>query len=138
MLIDGFEFPEELLYDPEKHIWVSLNENIAIIGITSLGQYLAGKIFQISVKEKGSIVTPRTIIFTIESAKWIGRFRLPVEGVVLEINEEVIKKPEIINKDPYKAWIIKIYVNNLNEFRNSLKKIHEVKKNFEDEIRRLT
>ncbi|MGC9106481.1 MAG: glycine cleavage system protein H [Thermoprotei archaeon] len=108
MNINGFEFPEDLLYYPEEHVWIKVEGDVITVGITSLGQYMAGKIFQVTTKKVGEKVSSRSVLFTIESPKWVGKFRLPFEGEVVEVNEAVVKDPSLINKEPYKAWVLKI------------------------------
>ena len=134
MQIEGFDFPDDLLYYPEEHVWIKSEEDLLVIGITSLGQYMAGKIFQVSVKPKGTKITPRTVVFTLESAKWIGKFRLPIEGEIVEVNEEVIKNPSLINEKPYEAWIVKVK-GSIKE--GKVMKIEEALKIFENDAKRV-
>ena len=134
MNINGFEFPEDLYYYPDEHVWIKVEGDVITIGITSLGQYMAGKIFQVTTKEKGDKVNYKTVLFTIESPKWVGKFRLPVEGEILEVNEAVLKNPTLINEKPYEAWIIKVKGSWSSE---KFKKINEVSKIFEEESKRV-
>ncbi|AEB94767.1 MAG: glycine cleavage system protein H [Metallosphaera sp.] len=135
MEINGFSFPEELLYDPEKHVWLKLDGNLATLGITDLGQYMTGKIFQVSTKNVGDKITSRTPVFTIESAKWVGKFRFPITGEVIEVNKEVIDNSGLLNEDPYKNWIVKIKVDSID--RNAFKPLSEVIQLFEREAGRI-
>jgi glycine cleavage system H lipoate-binding protein len=134
MNISGFDFPEDLLYDEEKHVWVKEEGDEIKVGITSLGQYMAGKIFQVSTKNEGEEVTPRSTIFSVESAKWIGKFRLPINGKIIEVNKEVIDNPGIINEKPYDAWIVKIKVES---FTKKLKTLSEAAEKFKEEAERV-
>ncbi len=134
MNISGFDFPEDLLYDEEKHVWVKEEGDEIKVGITSLGQYMAGKIFQVSTKNEGEEVTPRSTIFSVESAKWIGKFRLPINGKIIEVNKEVIDNPGINNEKPYDAWIVKIKVES---FTKKLKTLSEVAEKFKEEAERV-
>ena len=134
MKVGDFEFPEGLYYYPEEHVWVKIEGDVITVGITSLGQYMAGKIFQVTTKSKGEKVTSRSVLFTLESAKWIGKFRLPVEGEIVDVNEEVLKNPALINERPYDAWIVKI--------KGSIKKeklltTNEAIKVFEEDVKRI-
>lgn len=134
MNINGFEFPEDLLYYPEEHVWIKAEGDVITVGITSLGQYMAGKIFEVSTKSKGEKVNQRTVVFTLESAKWVGKFRLPVEGEIVEVNESVVKNPALLNEKPYEAWIIKIKGKYDDK---KFKKLQEVSKLFEAESSRV-
>ncbi|QGA54233.1 glycine cleavage system protein H [Sulfolobus sp. E5-1-F] len=138
MKILGFTFPDDLLYEPEKHVWIRIEDNNVIsIGVTDLGQYMAGKIFQVTVKQKGEKVNGRSILFSIESAKWIGKFRLPIEGEVFDVNENVVKNPSLINERPYDSWIIKIRIVDVDVVKRTFKPIQEVYKQFEEEAKRV-
>lgn len=138
MQLGQFQFPEELLYDPERHLWFRFQGNVVEVGVTSLGQYMAGKIFQVVVKGRGEKVNPRSVVFSLESAKWIGKFRLPLEGEVIDRNEEVIKNPSLLNLSPYSAWIVKIKVEDVERSKSKLKTVEEAKGAFEDEVKRLS
>ena len=135
MQVEGFEFPDELYYYPEEHVWVKIEGDVITVGITSLGQYMAGKIFQVTAKNKGEKVTPRSVLFTLESAKWVGKFRLPIEGEIIDVNENVLKNPTLINERPYEAWIVKIKGNIKKE---KLLPAGEAVKIFETDIKRIT
>ncbi|EZQ01809.1 MULTISPECIES: glycine cleavage system protein H [Acidianus] len=135
MEIKGFVFPDDLLYDEEKYIWIKdEGEDIISVGITDIGQYMAGKIFQVEVKQKGEEVNPKTTIFTLESAKWVGKFRLPINGEILDINDTVVKNPDLLNENPYSSWIVKLKVT---EFQKRFKRLEEVKEFFEKEADRI-
>lgn len=134
MKVGDFEFPEGLYYYPEEHVWVKIEGDVITVGITSLGQYMAGKIFQVTTKSKGEKVTSRSVLFTLESAKWIGKFMLPAEGEIVDVNEKVLKNPVLINERPYDAWIVKI--------KGSIKKeklltTNEAIKVFEEDVKRI-
>ncbi|MCG3108088.1 Glycine cleavage system H protein [Metallosphaera sp. J1] len=135
MQINGFSFPEDLLYDPEKHVWAKLEGNVLTLGVTDLGQYMTGKIFQVSAKNVGEKINPRTPVFTVESAKWIGKFRFPIQGEVIEVNKRVLDNASLLNDDPYGSWIVKIRVEEMD--RNSFKPLSEVKEIFEKEASRI-
>lgn len=133
MQVEGFDFPDNLLYYPEEHVWLKTEGEIITIGITSLGQYMAGKIFQVTTKNKGEKVNSKTVVFTLESAKWIGKFRLPIEGEIIEINEEVLKNPALLNEKPYEAWIVKIKGN----IKGKVLPVSEAVKIFENDAKRV-
>jgi len=52
-----------------------------------------------------------SVIFTSESTKWIGKFRLPAEGEMIDVNENALKNPTLINEKPYDTYIVKIKEN---------------------------
>ncbi len=137
MKVGNFSFPDDLLYDTDKHVWIKIEGDVVTVGMTDMGQYIAGKIFQVTVKEPNEKVNSRSNLFTLESAKWIGKFRLPLEGEVIESNKEVIEDPSRINKDPYSSWIVKVKVSDPAQVRSKFKDIKASLPDFEREASRL-
>jgi glycine cleavage system H protein len=111
MIYYGCDIPEELYYQPEYDSWVRFEEDSeAILGMTDIAQTAAGKLLQIRFKSIGKKIKAGQSGATIESAKWVGPFRLPFEAEILETNEETFKKDILIaNKDPYgQGWLLKV------------------------------
>jgi glycine cleavage system H protein len=108
MKIDRYHFPEELLYDAE-HNWARIEGNIATIGLTDLGQDLAGEIVYAEVPRVGRDITAGDPFMSIESGKWVGRVKAIVSGKITEANEEIEWESTIINEDPYgDGWFAKV------------------------------
>ena len=108
--------PENLKYAKTDE-WVKLEGNMATIGISDYAQdQLSDIVFIEFNKDKGESVKKNDILATIESVKAAGDVNSPVSGKVLEINENLVDRPEFLNEDPYeKAWMIKIEVNDTTE-----------------------
>lgn len=136
MEIEGFKFPDDLLYDPERHIWVRREGDHLTIGITDLGQYMAGRLFGLEVNTEGKF-TRRTPVFSVESAKWIGKYRLPFDGEVREVNREVVSDPGRINQDAYGSWIVKVVPENMDEALSKFKDINASAERFRQEALRV-
>ena len=79
------------------------------------GQTAAGKILSLKTFPVGKSVRKDHTFGTIESGKYVGPMKAPVSGEVVEINQEVLKDPSIINDAPYKNWIILIKPTNIEE-----------------------
>jgi glycine cleavage system H protein len=108
MEIDGYKFPEELLYDRE-HNWVRLEGNTATIGMSDFGQDLAGEIVYAEVPRVGREITQGEPFMSLESGKWVGRVKAIVSGKILEANEEIEWESTIINEDPYgEGWFAQV------------------------------
>ncbi|QKQ99237.1 glycine cleavage system protein H [Metallosphaera tengchongensis] len=135
MEIKGFSFPEELLYDSEKHVWAKVEGQYVTLGITDLGQYMTGKIFQVTAKNVGEKIGPRTPVFTLESAKWVGKFRFPIKGEIVEVNQEALDNPGKVNEKPYDTWIVRIKVEEME--REAFKPLEQVRSEFEREASRV-
>ena len=105
-------FPENLRYTKD-HEWVSLNGNIATIGITDFAQRELGDIVYIDISAKGKSLNAEEVFGTVEAVKTVSDLFLPVAGAITEINPLLDSKPELVNSDPYgDGWMVKITVNN--------------------------
>ena len=111
MEIDGYTFPEDLLYDKE-HNWARLEGNTATIGMTDFGQDLAGEIVYAEVPRVGREITQGEPFMSLESGKWVGRVKAIVSGKIAEANEEIEWESTIINEDPYgEGWFARVEVS---------------------------
>jgi len=106
--------PENLKYTKE-HEWVSLEGDIATIGITDFAQRELGDIVYVEVDTEGEELDQDEVFGTVEAVKTVSDLFVPVAGEVIEFNEALEDEPELINKDPYgKGWIIKLKVKDLS------------------------
>jgi len=102
--------PENLKYTKE-HEWVSLEGDVATIGITDFAQRELGDIVYVEVDTEGEELDQDEVFGTVEAVKTVSDLFVPVAGEVIEFNESLEDEPELINKDPYgKGWIIKLKV----------------------------
>jgi len=107
--------PENLKYTKD-HEWLRVEGDLGYVGITDYAQHELGDIVFIEIETVGEILQKHDSFGTIEAVKTVSDMYLPVGGEVLEFNEELTTKPEIINQDPYdKGWIIKIKIQNNSE-----------------------
>lgn len=105
-------FPQNLKYTKD-HEWISIDGDIAIIGITDFAQHELGDIVYVDIDSKGKTLPAETVFGTIEAVKTVSDLFLPVSGTVSEVNPILEKEPEKVNTDPYgDGWIIKMKVNN--------------------------
>jgi len=102
--------PENLKYTRE-HEWISVEGDVAIIGITSFAQGELGDIVFVEIETEGETLDKGETFGTIEAVKTVSDLFMPVGGKVLEINPALESSPELVNKDPYGAgWLIKISI----------------------------
>jgi glycine cleavage system H protein len=105
-------FPENLRYTKD-HEWVSLDGNMATIGITDFAQRELGDIVYVEVETVGKSLEAGAVFGTVEAVKTVSDLFLPVSGTVTEINPALAGAPELVNTDPYgKGWMIKMSVKN--------------------------
>ncbi|MCD6107702.1 MAG: glycine cleavage system protein GcvH [Caldisericaceae bacterium] len=114
----GYKLKEGIFYAKSDE-WVSLNEDIATVGISDYAQDKLGDIVYLEEVTKGKKVKQGEVFTTIESVKAASDLNAPVSGEVIEVNADVVSTPSIINQDPYdKGWIVKIKVENPSEVNN--------------------
>ena len=105
--------PASLRYTKE-HEWVSLEGNIATIGITDFAQGELGDIVYVDIATKGKNLTAEEVFGTVEAVKTVSDLFLPVRGTITEVNTALEAAPELVNTDPYGAgWMIKMSVDNI-------------------------
>ena len=103
-------FPENLRYTKD-HEWISLDGNIATIGITDFAQRELGDIVYIDIKTKGNTLSAEEVFGTVEAVKTVSDLFLPITGTITEINPLLDTQPELVNTDPYgMGWMIKMTV----------------------------
>jgi glycine cleavage system H protein len=110
-------FPKDLKYT-KNHEWLRVNGDEAYVGITDFAQKELGDIVFIEVETIGESLNKEEVFGTIEAVKTVSDMYMPVSGEVIEFNDELGSKPEIINTDPYnKGWVIKIRITNPEELK---------------------
>lgn len=101
-------FPKELKYTND-HEWVMIDGDIATIGITEFAQRELGDIVFVEVETLGETIASGDVFGTVEAVKTVSDLFMPLEGQIIEFNEELESSPEIVNDDPYGAgWMIRI------------------------------
>ena len=110
--------PKELKYTKE-HEWVSVDSDIATIGITNHAQEQLGDIVFVELPEVQSRVSQDDTFGVVEAVKTVADLFAPVSGNVTEINTALEESPDLINSDPYGAgWIIKVAIDDLEEYND--------------------
>lgn len=95
------------------HEWVRLQGGVGRIGITDHAQQQLGDVVFVELPKVGSAVTAGARFGTVESVKAVSELFSPVTGKVTAVNDELAKKPETVNSDPYgAAWMIEVQVAN--------------------------
>ena len=99
--------PKELKYS-KSHEWVHYDGDDVVIGITDYAQDSLGDLVFVNLPEVEDELTAGEALGDVESVKAVSDIISPVSGKVTEINEELLDSPELLNSDPYGAWIIKV------------------------------
>lgn len=100
----------------KDHEWVRVEGNEAYIGITDFAQNQLGDIVYVELPEVSLNVEKDEVVCAVESVKTAADIISPVSGKVIAVNEELADQPEMINEDPYSAWIMQIELSDPSEF----------------------
>ncbi len=112
--------PANLKYTKE-HEWIRLEGEIAFVGITDYAQSELGEIVFVEVETVGETLNEGEVFGTVEAVKTVSDLYLPVEGEILEFNEELESNPELVNDDPYgKGWMVKVGVSDVAQLDSLL------------------
>lgn len=110
---------ENLRY-ADSHEWVKIEGDIAFVGITDYAQHALGSIVYVDMPEVGDEVTAGEEFGAVESVKAASDLISPVSGEVIEINEALEDEPELVNKDAFENWIMKVRVSDPGEVEGLL------------------
>lgn len=99
--------PENLRYT-KTHEWFLEEEGAVTVGLTDYAQDALGDLVFVNLPMPGDPVTAGQPFADVESVKAVSDVYSPVSGVVKELNEALLDAPELINQDPYGAWLIRV------------------------------
>ena len=103
--------PVNLKYTKD-HEWISIEGDVATVGITDFAQGELGDIVYVEIEKIGENFSKEEVFGTVEAVKTVSDLFMPLTGEIIDINEELNEKPELVNEDPYgQGWMIKIKVN---------------------------
>ena len=112
--------PANLKYTKD-HEWVLINGNVATVGITDFAQHELGDIVFIESETVGEELGHGEVFGTVEAVKTVSDLFMPVSGTVLEKNEELDAKADLVNTDPYgQGWMVKVELSDASEVNNLL------------------
>ena len=112
--------PSQLKYTKD-HEWISLEGDIATVGITDFAQRELGDIVYVEVETVGETLNADEVFGTVEAVKTVSDLFLPVSGEIIEFNESLEDMPEEVNLNPYsKGWMIKMKVSNIDDLSTLL------------------
>jgi glycine cleavage system H protein len=105
----------------KEHEWIKIDQGVAIIGISDFAQEQLGDIVSIELPKAGGIFKQGQTMAIVDSVKASSDIYAPISGEIIEVNEELIETPEMINQSPYDSgWIAKIRPSNMEEEFESL------------------
>jgi glycine cleavage system H protein len=108
----------------KEHEWVEIKDDgLAIIGISHFAQEQLDDIVSIELPKAGSVFRRGQTIAIVDSVKASSDIYAPLSGEIIQVNEGLVEKPEMINQSPYDlGWIVKIKPSNMEEFESLMTK----------------
>jgi glycine cleavage system H protein len=107
--------PANLKYTKD-HEWISIEGDVATVGITDFAQGELGDIVYVEIETVGKALEANAVFGTVEAVKTVSDLFLPVSGTILELNPALNGNPELVNSDPYgEGWMIKMKVDNISD-----------------------
>jgi len=107
--------PSNLKYTKD-HEWISIDGDIATVGITDFAQGELGDIVYVEVETVDETLDKEEIFGTVEAVKTVSDMLLPLSGEIIDFNESLETEPEKVNSDPFgEGWMIKIKFNKPEE-----------------------
>ena len=106
------QFPTDLLYTKD-HEWVRFEGDEVLIGITEYAQQQMGDIVFAELPAVGDTLAQGAILANIESVKAVSEVFAPVAGQVSAVNDQLASAPELLNTNPYGAWIARLRVSDV-------------------------
>lgn len=112
--------PSELKYTKD-HEWISIEGDIATVGITDFAQGELGDIVYVEVETLDETLDKEEVFGTVEAVKTVSDLFLPLSGEIIEFNESLEEEPENVNTDPYgDGWMIKLKMSDPSEVEELL------------------
>jgi len=112
--------PSNLKYTKD-HEWVSIDGEIATVGITDFAQKELGDIVYVEVETLDQTLAKDDVFGTVEAVKTVSDLFLPLSGEIIEFNDDLESNPDTVNGDPYgKGWMVKVKFSNASEIEDLL------------------
>jgi glycine cleavage system H protein len=112
--------PANLKYTKD-HEWVSIDGDVATVGITDFAQKKLGDIVYVEVETLDQKLTKDEVFGTVEAVKTVSDLFLPLSGEIIEFNDSLESDPEKVNTDPYgDGWMVKVKFSDASEIETLL------------------
>ena len=96
-------------YYTETHEWVAVDGNVATVGISDYAQAQLGDVVFLDLPKTGEKLSQGQTFGVVESVKAASDLYSPVQGTVVEVNQQASESPDVVNRDPYgQGWLVKV------------------------------
>lgn len=123
----------EGLYYTKDHEWLKVEGEEAYIGLSDFAQDQLGDIVYVELPEVDDEFAKEEAFAAVESVKAAADVYMPVDGRIVDVNEELLDDPALINQDPYEAWIVKIELTDKSQI-DELMTSEEYEKFVDEEV----
>lgn len=107
----------------KEHEWITMKENLAIVGITNFAQKQLGDVVSVELPKVGDEFKQMEVMAIIDSVKASSDIYCPVDAEIIETNDELLDHPELVNQSPYESgWIVKIKPLNSSQINGLMTK----------------
>ena len=107
----------------KQHEWVSMEEEVATVGITKHASEMLGDVVFVELPDKGKIIEKDSQAGVVESTKAASDIYSPIAGEIVDTNQSIVDDPATVNKDPEgSAWFFKIKIKNKSELDELMSK----------------
>ena len=113
--LNELHLPDDIRYTDE-HEWARISGDIARIGVSDYAQDQLGDIVFVELPAVGDTIARGEVFGTLESVKAVSELYLPLSGEVVAVNTALTDAPELINQDPYAAWIVEVRPTDAGEY----------------------
>jgi glycine cleavage system H protein len=108
-------FPENFKYTKD-HEWISVEADVATVGITDFAQSELGDIVFVDISTQGETLNQNDVFGTVEAVKTVSDLYMPVSGQILEVNPGLEDAPESVNSDAYgSGWMVKVKLSDASQ-----------------------
>lgn len=105
----------------QSHEWVHIEDDIAIVGITDYAQTLLGELVYVELPDVGDVIDRDEDCAVVESVKAASDVYCPLSGMVIEVNEDLMDNPSLVNQAPYEeGWMFKLRLDKPEEIEDLL------------------
>jgi len=112
--------PQNLKYTKD-HEWISVEGEVATVGITDFAQGELGDIVYVEIETEGESLEQEEVFGSVEAVKTVSDLFMPVSGEIIEFNKKLESDPELVNSDPFgEGWMVKVKLSDKSELDNLL------------------
>jgi glycine cleavage system H protein len=120
-VVENYNFPDDLYYHAEEHLWLRQGDEGVTVGVDALAQDALGTIVHLAIHQPGQTVSRGDQIGSLEAEKMVSPLIAPVSGTLVSVNDAAMETPQLVSDHPYGAgWLVVIEPTAFSEDASSL------------------